>query len=97
MTTSTIALAIRGVFGGGGGGPASPPKDEGWLGRLADAFKRHVGKAVEKLFDIVVSVFNAVLSFLRKAVGSVAEHTWTLIVSVLGLIGWWLMQSVKKG
>ena len=43
------------------------------------------------------SVFGAILSFLGKAVGFVAEHTWTLIVFVSRLIGVWLMQRVKKG
>ena len=46
-----------------------------WLDRLADALKRLVGKAVEKLSDIVVSVFGAILSFLGKVVGFVTEHT----------------------
>ena len=77
MTISTIALAITGVFGGEGG-PASPPKDEGalkkWLRKLADAFKTLAGKAVEVLPAIVESVVGAILSFLGKAVGFVAEH-----------------------
>ena len=42
------------------------------------------------------SVVGAILSFPRKAVGSVAEHTWALIVFVAELIGVWLMQKVKK-
>ena len=87
MTISTIVLAIAGVFGGGGGGPASPANDEGWLGRLADALKRLEGKVIEKLSDIMVGVFGAILSFLGKAIGSVAEHTWALIFFVVGLIG----------
>ena len=40
------------------------------------------------------SVVGAILSFLGKAVGFVAEHTWTLIVFVAGLILVWLMQKV---
>ena len=43
------------------------------------------------------SVVGATLSFLRKAVGFVAEHAWALIVFVAGPVGWWLMQKVKKG
>ena len=43
------------------------------------------------------SVVGAILSFLGKAVGFVAEHTWALIVFAAGLIGVWLMQNVKKG
>ena len=97
MTISTIFLAIAGVFGGGGRGSAAPPKDEGWLGRLADALKRLEGKAVEILSNIVVSVFGTILSFHGKAFGSVVKHIWTLIVFVAGLISWWLMQKVKKG
>ena len=101
MTISTIVLAITGAFGGGeaetGG---SPPKDEGvlkkWLDRLADALKKLAGKAVETLPAIVRSAIGAILSFLGKAVGFVAEHTWTLIVFAVGLVGWWLMQKVKK-
>ena len=89
-------LAITGVFGGGGG-EGSPSKDEGWLDRLADALKRLAGKAVEALPAIVRSLVAAILSFLGKAVGFVAEHTWALIVFVAGLIGVWLIQRVKKG
>ena len=59
------------------------------LGRLA-------GKAVEALPDIVESVVGAILSFLGKAVGFVAEHTWALIAFAAGLIGVWLIQRVKK-
>ena len=42
------------------------------------------------------SVIGAILSFLGKAVGFVAEHTWALIVFVVGLTGVWLMRKVKK-
>ena len=101
MTISTIALAITGVCGGGGGGGGSPPKDEGdlnkWLNRLADPLKRLEGKVAKALSAIVESVFGAILSFLGKTVGFVAEHTWASIVSVAGLIGVWLIQRVKKG
>ena len=58
-----------------------------WLNRLADALKRLAGKAVEALPAVVESVVGAILSFLGKAVGFVADHTWTLIVFVAGLIG----------
>ena len=58
--------------------------------------KRLVGKAVEVLPAIVGNVVGAILSFLGKAVGFVAEHTWALIVFVAGLIGVWLMQRVIK-
>ena len=98
MTISTIVLAITGAFGGGRGKGGSPPKDEGilkkLLDRLADALKRLAGKAVEALPVIVGNVVGT--SFLKKAVGFVAEHTWALIVFVAGLVGWWLMQKVKK-
>ena len=100
MTISTILLAITGVFGKDGGAGGSPPKDEGvlkkCLGRLANALKRLAGKAVEALPAIVGSVVGAVLSFLGKAVGFAAKHTWALIAFVAGLVGWWLMQKVKK-
>ena len=43
------------------------------------------------------SVVGAILSFLGKAIGFVAEHTWTIIVFVVGLIRVWLVQRVKKG
>ena len=101
MTISIIVLAITGVFGGGRGTGGSPPKDEGvlkkWLERLADALKRLAGKTVEVLPAFVGSVVGAILSFLGKAVGGVAKHTWALIFFVAGLVGWWLMQKVKKG
>ena len=93
---TAISLLLQASFERGGGGSASPTKDEGWLGRLADALKRIAGKAVEKLSDIMVSVFGAILSFLGKVVGPATEHTWALIDFVLGLIDWWLMQRVKK-
>ena len=67
-----------------------------WLNRLADVLKRLAGKAVEALPAIVGSVFGTILSFLGKAIGFVAEHTWALIVFVAGLIGAWSMQKVKK-
>ena len=54
------------------------------------------GKAVEALLAIVGRFVGAILSFLGKAVGFVAEHTWALIVFAAGLVGWWLMQKVKK-
>ena len=42
------------------------------------------------------SVVGVVLSFLGNIVRFVAEHTWALIVFVVGLISVWLMQKVKK-
>ena len=97
MTISTIVLAITGVFGEGKGARGSTPKDEGalkkWLDRLADALQRLAGQAKA----IIRSIVGAILSFLGKAVGFVAEHTWALIVFVAGLVDWWLMQKVKKG
>ena len=42
------------------------------------------------------SVVGAVLSFLGKSVGFVAERIWALIVFVAGLFGWWLLQKGKK-
>ena len=101
MTISTTVLAITRVFRERGGVGGSPSKDDGvlkkWLDRLADALKRLSGKAVETLPAIVGSVAGALLSFLGKDVGFVAEHTWALIVFVAGRIGVWLMQRVKKG
>ena len=67
-----------------------------WLDRLADALKRLTGKAIEALPAIVGSVVAAILSFLGKAIRFVAEHTWALTAFVTGLVGWWLMQKVKK-
>ena len=100
MTISTIVLAVTGVFTGGGRTGGSPSRDKEtlkkWLDRLADAPKRIVGKAAEALLIIVGGAVGAILSFLGKAVGFVAQHTWALIAFVAGLIGWWLMQKVKK-
>ena len=45
---------------------------------------------------IVGSLVGAILSFLGKAVGFIAEHKWVLIVFVAGFIGVWLMQRAKK-
>ena len=100
MTIATIVLAITGVFGGTGGPGGTPSKGretlKKWLDRLAGAFKRLAGKAAKALPAIVGSVVGAILSFLGKNVGLVAEHTWALIVFVAGLIAVWLMQKVKK-
>ena len=100
MTISTIDLAITGVFGGGGGAGGFPPKDEGILkkslDRLANTLNRIAGKGVAALPAVLGSVVVAILSFLGKAVGVVAEHTWALIVFVAGFIGVWLMQRVLK-
>ena len=100
MNTSTIVLAITGVFGGSSGAGDPPSRDKGtlkkWLDRLADALKRLAGKAVEALPSIIRSVAGTILSLLGKAVGFVAEHKWDIIVSVLGLIGVWLMQKVQR-
>ena len=99
MPITTIVLTITSVFAGGGDS-ASTPKDEGtlkkWLNKLADALKRLVGKGVEALPAIVLSVLGAILSFLGQAVGFVAENTWALIIFVTGVIGVWLMQKVLK-
>ena len=54
-------------------------------------------KTVEALPAIVGSVAGAVLSFLGKAVGFVAEHSWALIAFAVWFIAAWLMQTVKKG
>ena len=67
-----------------------------WLDRLADALKRLAVITTEALPAIVGSVAGAILSFLGKAVEFVADHKWALIVFVAGLVGWWLMQKVKK-
>ena len=67
-----------------------------WSDRLADALKRLAGKVTEELPAIAGSIFGAILSLLGKTVGVVAEDTWALIVFVAGLVGWWLMQKVKK-
>ena len=57
--------------------------------------KRLAGKAIEALPAVVGSVAGAILSFLEKTVGFIAEHTWALIVFVAGLVGWWLMQKFR--
>ena len=55
-----------------------------------------MGEAAEALPAIIGSIVGAILSFLGKAIGFVAENTWTLIVFLAGLIAWWLMKKVKK-
>ena len=98
---TALSMTLSGVFGGGGGAGVFPPKDEGalkkWLDRLATALKRLAKKAVEVLPAIVRSGVGVISNFLGKAVGFVAEHTLTLTVFVAELVGWWLMQKVKKG
>ena len=101
MTILTIVLAITIVFGREEEAGGSPPKDEGVLNkrlnRLADALKRLTGKAVEAFPAIMGSVVGAILSVLGKVVSFVVEHIWVLSVFIIGLIGVWLMQKVKKG
>lgn len=63
---------------------------------FTDTLERLTRKDVEALLAIMRSVVATILSFLDKAVGLVAEHTWVLIYFVAGLIGLWLMQNVKK-
>ena len=58
--------------------------------------QRLAGKAVETLLAIVASVVGAILSFLGKVIGFVAEHTWALTVFGAGIIGVWLMQKLKR-
>ena len=98
---ATIVLSVIGDFGGGGETGVSPPKDEEalrkWLEKLANALKRLAEKVAEALPAIVGSVAGPILSVLGNAIGFVAEHTWALIVFVARLVGWWLMQKVKKG
>ena len=48
-------------------------------------------RAAEALPAIVGSVVGAILSFLGKAVGLLAEDTWAIIVFIAGLIGEWVM------
>ena len=67
-----------------------------WLDRLADALKRLAGKGVEALPAIVRSVVAAILSFLGKTIGFVAEHAMAQIDFAAGLAGWWFMQKIKK-
>ena len=101
MTISTIVLAITGVCGGGSSGVGGPPSNykgtlKKWLDRLADAFKRLAGKAVEALPAIVGSVAGVILSFLGKGVEFVAGNTLAIIAFAAAVIGLWLMQKVKK-
>ena len=42
------------------------------------------------------SVVDAILSFLSKTIGFVAEHKWALTAFAVELIGVWLMQKVKR-
>ena len=61
MTISTIVFGSTGVFRGvrretGGSSPKNERVLKKWLDRLADAFKRHAGKAVEALPAIMVLV-----------------------------------------
>ena len=67
-----------------------------WLDALANALKRLARMAAEALPAIIGSAVGVILSLLGKAVGLVVEHTCALIVFAAGVIGWWLMQKVKK-
>ena len=42
------------------------------------------------------SVVGAILSFLGKTVGFLAQHTWALIVFAVGLIGAWLIRRAQS-
>ena len=42
------------------------------------------------------NIVGAILSFFGNSVGFVAKNARALMVFVAGLVGWWLMQKVKK-
>lgn len=83
---------------GGGGGPATfesfPPKDEGalkkWLNKLVEkAPSKDLQESLLKLLPAIVkSVYGAILCFLGKVVGFVAEHARALIFLFQGLQGY---------
>ena len=91
---------MEGAGGGGRRAGDSTPKDEKilikWLDRFADALKRLAGNAVEALPASVGSVLCAILSFLGKAIGFVAEHTWVLIVFLHDLLVGGSCKKLKK-
>ena len=93
---ATIVLSVIGDFGGVRGVKGPSSKDKDWLDRMADAFKSLTGKGIDALAAIVGNIFGIILDSLKKVVESVTEHTWALIVFAAWVIGWWLMQIVKK-
>ena len=93
-----IESIVTSVIGGSSGGKP-PPKDEKgvrkWfqdkLKALARLFGKLASKAASALPGIIGSIISGILNFMKKAVGFLAEHTWALIVGIVGFIGYALL------
>lgn len=72
--------------------PPSPssPSDPGWvkkqLKHIAELLKKLAAKALDALPGIIGSIVSWLLSFAGKVVGFMAEHLWTLIVLIAGVL-----------
>ena len=91
MTISTLVYALR-------GGPPPPtsstpaptPPTSNWvkkqLDHLKDLLKKLADKAIDALPGILGSVISWILSTGSKVVGYMANHLWTLLVVIAGLL-----------
>ena len=91
---STLVFALTG--GSVTPPPPSPsPSDQGWvkkqLKHLAELLKKLATKALDALPGIIGSIVSWLLSSAGKVVGFMAEHLWTLIVLITGV----LLTSIK--
>jgi hypothetical protein len=93
---STVVLAITGT----GSSPPPPPKDpkdlKNWikkqLSHLSELLKKLGIKALDSLPAIIGSIVSWLFSTAGKVVGYMADHLWTLLVLVAGL----LISKIKK-
>ncbi len=94
MTISTLVLALTGGGSGAGGATPPAPTDKGgvkeWVKKQLKALATLLGKLAGKVAAAIPGIIGSLVSWLLstagKAVGWLAEHTWTLIVAVGGLL-----------
>ena len=95
MANAIIVLAITEIFGDGD--PAAFLKKykealEKCLSILADVFKKLVSMAVEVVPAIGGNIVGTTLTFLVKAAGFIAEHTYLTLFSFMI---YWVMVDAK--
>ena len=101
-----ISTIVGFVTGGGGGSysPGKPPSDEKgvkkWIQKQLKAIARLLGKLASKLGAALPGILGSIASWLlniaKNIVSAFAEHTWLLIVFIVGAIATRLMSTKVK-